>query len=227
MATPRSAMCGRYTPSECKTANSKLVPWQTEKWIANRCTLSYPKFQNFLGGAFSQTPLQGLASHTAYYHQIFFSALQPPHKYITPALYFAWPMLFTLLLPQQKFAPEPPASKRQIESSYWSFSRQLITSKMQLSRSSRSTTNSYSRCVCVCVCVSMWVHVYIVCANTAVDCAIIPKWIMRSSEIPLCLMSLVNFWQLWDKNTCQNCEATVYWKHTFGHKSPLQLCSRQ
>ena len=94
------------------TADSKLVAWLTEKWIANRCTLSYPKFQNFLGGAFSQTPLQGLASHTAYYHQIFFSTLQHPHKCITPALYFAWPMLFTLLLPQQKFAPEPPVSKR-------------------------------------------------------------------------------------------------------------------
>jgi len=26
---------------------------------------------------------------------------------------------------------------------------------------------------------------------------------MRSSEVPLCLMSLVNFWQLWDKNACQ------------------------
>jgi len=88
------------------------APWITEKWIANRCTLGYPKFQNFLGGAFSQTPLQGLASHTAYYHQIFFGTLQPPHKRITPALYFAWIMLFTLLLPQQKFAPEPPVSKR-------------------------------------------------------------------------------------------------------------------
>jgi len=62
-------------------------------------------------------------------------------------------------------------------SSYWSFSRELITSKMQLSRSSRSTTNSYSRCVmCLCTCEhvsacihSLCEHCCRLCNNSKVD----------------------------------------------------------
>ena len=94
---------------------------------------------------------------------VFVDNLQPLHKCITPALYFAWPKLkcfchpwLTLLLPQQKFAP-CPLSQRGGEPSAATGLLQHGHIK-ELAQKVPLTATAGVQCVFVCV--NIWIDMY-------------------------------------------------------------------